>query len=254
MYFMTKVRYLVLISLFGIILSFGGGCSKKEEPLVVYAGKGLKYAMDEVKHSFEQKRGIPVSIKYAGSNSLLTTLKTTHKGDIFIPGSISYLNKAGKLVTSAQFVAYHVPTFLVQANNSKNIHSYSDLLAPGVKIAVGNKDTCAIGKVGSAILSNTAPEESFQSNIVITGSTVNELLNLVVEQEVDAALIWRDMLNWDKSKGLKGIALPKKINKTKEVHVATLSTTTSLEHATLFANFVAIEGRAIFVKHGFIEK
>lgn len=256
MYIKNRIPYFMLLIVLGGILSFSSGCSQEEEPLIVYAGKGLKNAMDEIKQSFEQQVGIPVSIIYAGSNSLLTTLKNTRKGDVFIPGSQSYIKKAGKLANASQYVAHHVPAFIVQADSPKALRTYTDLLAPGVRIAVGNKDMCAIGKVGEAILSEAAPQQTFRSNIVITGSTVNELLNLVVDKEVDAALVWADMLEWKKAKDLVLIVIPDNINKYKEIRVSTLSVSTQPKQALLFANFVATatEGRAIFLKHGFSEK
>lgn len=110
---------------------------------------------------------------------------------------------------------------------------------------------CAIGRVGEAILKDSEPEKNFRSNIVVKGSTVNELLNLVRDEEVDAALAWDDMRKWDSAKKLGHIVIPAKMNKIKEIRVATLSTSTNPKQAARFAKFVATEGRSIFLKHGF---
>ena len=241
----------ILLALLGVTLVFGAGCSRETEPLVVYAGKGLKNAMDEVAQSFEQRDGSPVSIIYAGSSILLTTLQKTRKGDVFVPGSSSYIKKAGELATTDQYVALHLPVFIVRVDNPKNLRTYSDLLAPGVRIAVGNKDMCAIGRVAEAILSDSDSQESFRHNIVITGSTVNELLHLVVHGEVDAALGWADMLQWPEAKELQPVAIPDSLNKPKEIRVAVLTTSIVPKRAARFADFVATEGRAIFTKHGY---
>ncbi|MEN8169992.1 MAG: molybdate ABC transporter substrate-binding protein [Pseudomonadota bacterium] len=247
----TRISQFILFAVLGIILALAGGCSQEVEPLVVYAGKGLKNAMEEVKQSFEQQEGIPITLIYAGSDTLLTTLQKTHKGDVFIPGSSSYIKRAGELATTDQYVAHHTPIFAVRANTAKSLHSYPDLLKPGVQIAVGNKDMCAIGRIAEAILSSSALQETFRPNIVITGSTVNELLQLVVDGEVDAALLWTDMLQWPEAKGLIPIALPDDVNKPKEIRVTVLSTSTSPNQAMRFADFVATEGQDIFTKHGF---
>lgn len=244
------IRFVVL----GVIFALLGGCSQETEPLVVYAGKGLKNAMEEVKQSFELQDGTTVSIIYAGSDTLLTTLQNTHKGDILIPGSSSYIKKAGELVTADHFVAHHVPGFAVRADTSKNLRTYTDLLVPGVRIAVGNKNMCAIGRVGESILNDCESISSFRNNIVVTGSTVNELLRLLINKEVDAALIWSDMLQWPEATELQHIPLPDDINKPKEIWVAVLSTSTDPERASRFADFVASEGKAIFIKHGFGKK
>jgi len=237
--------------LIGLFLSCLASCSQQSEPLVIYAGKGLKQAMEELKQSFEQQDGRSVSIIYAGSDTLLTTLKNTQKGDVFIPGSLSYIKRAGGLVTNHRFVAHHIPAFAVHANTSTNLSSYADLLVPGVRIAVGNKNMCAIGRVGEAILNDCESHKSFRHNIVVTGSTVNELIQLLINQEVDAALIWKDMLEWPEAKNLQYIALPEDVNKTKEIWVAELATSTDPKRAKRFADFVATEGQRIFIKHGF---
>ena len=250
----TRVGQFILFSVLGAVLTFGGGCSQEVEPLIVYAGKGLKSTMEEVKQSFEQQNDDPISIIYAGSDTLLTTIQKTRKGDVFIPGSSSYVKRAGELAATNQYVAHHTPIFAVRADTPKNLRTYSDLLVPGVQIAVGNKDMCAIGRIGEAILNASAPQETFRPNIVITGSTVNELLQLVVAGEVDAALIWTDMLQWPEARELIPIAIPDDINESKEIRVVVLSTSTTPKRATRFADFVATEGRGIFIKHGFGEE
>ena len=94
-------------------------------------------------------------------------------------------------------------------------------------------------------------QEAFRNNIVVTGSTVNELLNLVANQEVDAALVWTDMIQWPEAKGLKLITIPDAINTPKEIRVAILATSTNPKQAALFADFVATEGQKVFIKNRF---
>jgi molybdate transport system substrate-binding protein len=224
------------------------GCGRESEPLVVYAGKGLKYPLEEISENFRQREGIPVSIVYAGSDTLLTTLQKTNRGDVYIPGSSSYIKDAGALVTRDRFVAMHIPAFAVRAGN---LRTYADLLAPGVRIAVGNKDMAAIGRIVEAMLKDTTPEQNFRHNIVITASTVNELLELVVDGEVDAALVWSDMLRWKAAKALALVEIPAVLNKPKEIRVCVLSTSLAPDRATRFADYVAGEGQKIFEKHGF---
>ncbi len=243
-----RIAFLLLI---GLLFSFLGGCSNQTEPLVIYSGKGLKLAMEDVKQAFEKQENTPVEIIYAGSDTLLKTLKKTKRGDLYIPGSKSYIDQAGKLVFSHSFVAHHVPIFAVHTDNPKKLRRYEDLMAPGVRIAVANKDMAAIGRVAEAIIKEAGPQENFKANIVVTGSTVNELLHMVTSGKVDATLVWTDMLVWESAKELTPIPLPDHLNKSKEIHVGVLSTSLSPEHANRFAKFMVSDGRAIFSRHGF---
>lgn len=239
-----RARFLVGLCCLVVI-----GCSREVEPLVIYSGKGLRNAMEEVVLTFEQEYRIPTSVVFAGSDTLLATLEKTRRGDVFVPGSALYLKRAGDLVVSDQYVARHVPSFAVRRDNPGDIDSFVDLLRPGVRLAVGNPDMCAVGRVAADI--SQAMEDGFEHNVVVTGSTVNELLDLVVQGEVDAALVWADMLQWPQAEPLRVVPIPAAINRPKEIRVAVLATTTDREHATLFADFVATRGREIFRRHGF---
>ena len=238
-----------------IALLFGlTGCRGEDDPLIVYSGKGLKLAMDEVAALFEEETGTPVQLIYAGSNTLLSTIKKTQSGDIFVPGSQSYIANEGELIAADGFVAYHVPTIAVSQHSSSEIRSFEDLAKPDIKIAVGNADMAAIGRITNAILKEIPSQVNFRDNIVVTVSTVNELIQLVVDGEVDAALIWRDMLNWDGADRLSEVAIPNEYNKIKEIRVGVLSTANAPKVAKEFYGFLISDGRQVFVRHGFTEK
>jgi len=250
-YLARKTSLRILLLLLGVSLALIVGCNQKKTPLVVYAGKGLKKSMEEIRLAFEDRHHIPLSIIYAGSDTLLTTIQKSKKGDIFIPGSAPYILELREQVAAIRPVAKHMPAFLVRADNPKQLRTFADLMAAGVKIAVGNKDMCAIGMVAESIIAASEQPETFRRNIVVTGSTVNELLNLVVTGEVDAALAWEDMLQWPEAKDLQPIAIPDAINAPEEIQIAILASSVNPKHAALFADFVATEGKASFAKHGF---
>lgn len=111
----------------------------------------------------------------------------------------------------------------------------------------------AIGLVANAILKETTPESNFQQNIVVTASSVNELIQLVIDGEVDAALIWRDMLTWKGADALSEVVVPSQYNKVKEIRVGVLSTSNAPKQATKFYDYMKSKGRLVFEKHGFIK-
>ena len=246
-----NTQYIHKIIVITLILLLGG-CSQPSNNLLIYSGKGLKFAVDEIIENFKKEEGVSVSVVYAGSKTLLDTIRKTHKGDIYIPGSNTYITDAGDLITRSEFVAYHVPTFVVSPNKSKELKTFEDLLKPGVRIAAGNKRMAAIGRVTEQILKNASAVKKQNKSIVITASTVNELLQLVAQNKVDAALIWRDMMKWDAAIGLTEVKIPDSINKIKKIFVGKLSTTTDSELAERFLEYATSkEGRLIFQKHGF---
>lgn len=245
------VSLLIVTVFFACILT---GCDRKDQKIVVFSGKGLLKPMEEIRLGFENKyKDIQVTIIYGGSETLLETIKKTSKGDIYIPGSASHILDAGNLVMNHQYVAQHKPVFCVRKDNSHKIRSLEDLLKPGIKIAIGNKEMCAIGKISEDIFDASPRRNDFINNVAIAATTVNELLDLVLNGEVDAAVIWTEMRLWPEARDLLMIEIPSDINRAEEIHIAVLATTKSKTNAALFSDFVAKESQSIFIKHGFGE-
>ena len=230
------------------------GCAQREKELVVYAAYGLKRSMDDIKKAFEKKHRIAIKIIYAGSGNLLMALQATRGGDIFFPSSSDYIEEAGDLVIRHRYVALHRPIVSIHKDNPKDIQSFADLAEPGIRIGLANKDMSAMGKISHKIIAESALKETLKKNTIIKISRVDALINLLNKKELDAAVIWENMLQWPEAKNLKGISIPSDINEVKEIQVAVLSCSENKKSAGLFADFVTSEGRVIFAKYGFGQK
>lgn len=247
----NKIFSVLLILLLGVCVGLLFSCQKVKDPLVVYSGKGLKSAMEEVRQVFEKEHGRKITIVYAGSQTLLNTIRKTRKGDVFVPGSAVYIVKAGDLVVRHELIAKHVPAFAARVDGLVGINKYDDLAVPGVRIAIGNKDMCAIGRAAEKIIVLSGEKAEFAKNIVVTASTVNELLALVAKAEVDASLVWKDMLEWPEAEDLVLIEIPSEVNIINDIPAAVLATTMDREGADLFMDFMSKQGKAIFLDHGY---
>ncbi len=73
--------------------------------------------MDEAAQAFENQTGIKVYLNYGGSGTVLSQMELSRTGDLYIPGSPDYLEKANiKKVTdptTMKIVAYLVPAICV---------------------------------------------------------------------------------------------------------------------------------------------
>lgn len=252
---LKRMVTLSLLLVLGVcVLFFVFGYDRKDKTLIVYAGKGIQKAMEEVKAVFEEKHDIKLDIFYAGSVTCLRTIKETGRGDVFVPGSIHILDNDTDLIDNHQYVALHVPIVGIHKDNPKEIQSFDDLAKPGVRISVGNTKMCSMGEVANKIIGRSALKEELTKNIVIRSPTVVELINLVIKKEADAAIIWKDTMRWPETEDLKWIVIPPDINEPQEIHVAVLTTSEHKKSARLFADFAASEGKAIFERHGFSQK
>lgn len=246
-----KFIFLIFLLFFGTLIFLSFGCAKEEKKLIVYAGKGLEAAVSDIVHSFEHKHGVKVSVIYGGSQTILSVIQKTQKGDIFIPGGLHYMEQAGDLISNYKIVATHQPVLAVRIDNTKNIHSLQDLTKPGIRLAIGNKKICAIGKTTEKLLKQNGNLHDFLANVTVYGVTANELLDLVIQGEVDAAITHGHLLNLPKAKEIRKIALPGSRTNSLAIPLGILRVAENKTSAHLFYSYVETEGRDIFEKHGF---
>lgn len=219
--------------------------------LMVYCGAGLNEPMDEIATAFKEKYGVTIQYNFAGSNTLLSQMELTKKGDVFMPGSTEDFDIARNksLVNESRLVVYHVPVIAVPAGNPANITRLEDLAKPGVRVVLGDNPACAIGKLGDKILEKAKIKAEVEKNVVARAVTVNELATYVTLGQADASIIWEDLYVPGK---MEIIAIPKGQNIIKAVPIGVLTFSENADTARQFADYVASgEGKSVFAKHGF---
>jgi molybdate transport system substrate-binding protein len=245
-----KAGFYIVLFFAGTLALFSSGCSEQEKRLTVYAGKGLQAAVEEIVHSFEQSHKVSVNVVYGGSQTLLSVMQTTQKGDVFIPGALRYIEEAGDLVAYYKIIAEHRPAVMVRGDNLKDIVSLQDLTKPGIKLAIGNKKTCALGQATDKLLERTGYRPDFLKNVTIQGSTANELLDLVIQGEVDAAITHSHLLTLPTSHKLRKIDIPASLVESLKIPLGVLRFSENRKVADQFCIFVETEGREFLKKHG----
>ncbi len=226
--------------------------TEKPQSLLVYCGAGMRKPMDEIGLLFEEKYGISVNYNYAGSNTLLSQMELTQKGDIYMPGATYYFDVAKEkgFTDYEQLIAYHMPVIAVPKGNPANITSLDDLAKPGVKVILGDPKAAAIGNLGNKILEKNGIYEDVEKNIIARGATVNELVIYVSMNQADASIIWEDLVV--NSEKIETVAIPSEQNIIKIIPIGTLTFSEKKDAAKTFVDFVASsEGKTIFEKHGF---
>jgi len=240
---MKKVQNLITMILLCSVITFG--CIQEEpketvpnnetvgklipsttenaESLLVYCGAGMRKPMDEIGLLFEEENGISINYNYAGSNTLLSQMELTQKGDIYMPGATYYFDVAREkgFTDYEQLIAYHVPVIAVPKENPANISSLDDLTKPGVKVILGDSKAVAIGNLGDTLLKENGIYEDVEKNVVARGATVNELIVYVSMDQADASIIWEDLVV--NSEKIESVAINSKKNIIKIIPVGTLS-------------------------------
>jgi molybdate transport system substrate-binding protein len=245
-----------------VVLAYAGiaGCGKgrpesspsQAKELLLYCGAGIRPPVDELVETFRQEYGVKIVIDYAGSEVLLSKIKLTRRGDLYMPGDYYYVEQAANegMILSQRSVCYLVPTILVQKGNPKNIQTLQDLLRPGVKVGLGDARVCAIGrKTGELFTKNNIAWEDVKKNLAFQSLTVNELGMQIQARSLDAVIVWDAIAQYYSEYGDQIPIAPEK-NVISTVDIGVLTFTKQKELVEKFIDFATgASGREIFEKY-----
>jgi len=253
---------LLLVALSGLLAAVSTGCGHKPAPrpqpkvtLLVHAGAALRPALDELGVAFEKKTGLKVDFNYKGSACLLPDVSASHKGDVYIPGEMYFMQQAidGKFVKPECCTVATMSTVLVvQAGNPKGIHRVEDLTKPGVRVGTGDPKVVAFGRAAKECCDRAGVWKKVEKNVTMSGQNVSEVGNAVKMKHVDAAIIWNATAALYNDKEIEVIPICKQQLVCSDVPVGVVAYTKYPQEAQQFVDFLASpEATAIFVKHGF---
>jgi len=225
------------------------GC-KPQERLVLYCGAGIRPAAAEIVEKFQDRYGIPVECDYAGSEVLISRIKLSGIGDLYMPGDVHYVDQAEEegLIRTKTTACYFIPVILVQKGNPKNIRSLADLTRPGVTVGLGDPKACAIGRKCTKIFEKNGIDED-DIDVQFRSLTVNDLGNPIKLKNLDAVIVWDAVAAYFDDDG-DVVPIPPEQNVISTVAVAVLNCSTRPELAEKLADFITSEpGREVFRKH-----
>ena len=240
-----------------IIMCFGIGCAGEESAsITAFCGSASKPAMEEAAVAFEEETGIKVFLNFGGSGTMLSQMKVTQSGDLYIPGSPDYMQiaVADDVVypETVAIISYLVPAILVQKGNPDSIRQLSDLTRDGIEIGIGNPEAVCVGLYAYEIFEYNGLLEQIEPNIVTHAESCSKTATLVALKSVDAILGWRVFSKWHETVDVAYLE-PQQIPRLSYIPGAVSHFTDNRENAQRFLDFlVSPEGQAIFSKWGYI--
>ncbi len=250
---------LALTIIIAVLLS-GCKAEKLEESdsetkeLLLYCAAGIRPAVAQTVETFSREHGVKIVTNYAGSETLLSTIRLARQGDLYMPGDKHYVEQAKQegMILSQQSVCYWIPTILVQKGNPKNIRGLQDLLRTGLKVGLGDAKACAIGRTTKQILAkNNIAWEEVEKNLKFQSLTVNELGMQIQAKALDAVIVWDAIAQYYSEYGDQ-IPIPAEKNVISTVDIGVLKFTKHREQAEKFVEFLVSEqSRDIFKKHNY---
>ena len=246
----------VILAGLALIASAGGCAQEKQESITAFCGSASKPAMEEAAQVFEETTGIKVYLNFSGSGTMLSQMKVSESGDLYIPGSPDYMSIAEKdgvvYPDSVKIVSYLVPAILVPAGNPINIQSLLDLASPGIEIGIGNPQSVCVGLYAYEVFEYNNLLSEIKPNIVTHAESCSKAASLVALKSVDAILGWRVFAEWHDTIDVVYLE-PEQVPRLSYIPGAISTYTEDRENAQIFLDFlVSPRGQEIFSKWGYI--
>ena len=173
-----------------------GEAAGAESDLILYCGAGIRPAAEALIAAFQAETGISVTPTYAGSGRLLGQITANPRGDLYMPGSEFYVDKAVETglayAETARTAAYFIPVIFVQPGNPEGVRGLEDFAEEdGLRVGLGDARAVAIGRMARKLFEkNGISVETVEERVVFSSGTVNELCVAIQMQNVDAVIVW----------------------------------------------------------------
>ncbi len=254
---MSKKFMMLLTVLIAISLT---SCGEKKEvakkkELLIYCGVTMIKPMMEIKTIIEKENNCSILITKGGSGNLLKSLKINKVGDMYLPGSDSYIEKCKEenLISDTVFVGYNKAALMTQKGNPKKITSdLNNLTRKDLRVVIGNPDSGSIGKETKKILSKKGIFDDVIDNSFILTTDSKKLFQVLKDKDADLVINWFAVSKWDEYKDfVTVIEIDEKYAKKKKLVIGLLKISKHPEISKKFMDYAkSAKGKAIFTKYG----
>lgn len=253
---MLKKLLLTIASLLLLTTSLN---AKSKSTLIFYCGITMVKPMQEIVKIIEKKHNCTIKIMQGGSKNLYKSLKLSQKGDLYLPGSKSYLTKNEKdgFLSYKKYIGYNKAAIFVQKGNPKNIKNLSSLVDENIATVLCNPKSGSIGKHGKSIITKFKDQEFFEDSFdmsVEIGTDSRNLNKALIDKRADMTINWRATGFWkENAPFIDIIEIDNKYAPKKQLVLALLSFSKYPDIAKDLIDFAASkDGQKIMKKFGFL--
>jgi molybdate transport system substrate-binding protein len=230
----------------------------KPRPLMVFAGSASQPPLEEAAKAFEKKTGIPVTLHLGGSGAMLSQIRLTGRGDLYIPGSPDYLEIAREqnlVEGEATILAYLVPAIIVTKGNPLRIQTLDDLARPGLKVGMADPDGVCVGLYAVEVLTANGLAAKVKPNLRGQVESCARAASMIPLGMADAVLGWREFAAWNPAAMEAVLLRPDQVPRLAYVPAVRIRGSGNPAGAAAFTAFLtSAEGEAIFRKWGYLTR
>lgn len=249
---LAKIACFVVCTIFAITAFAPMALATKKEFTVYLAASMTKPAKALAEKFNAEHDDMEIMLNIGSSGELMSKMETAKIGDIFIPASNKFLQQAqdkGWVAETTPFLQQW-PVFCLSKSGAEKIKTFDDLTKPGLKIAVGNIKTTALGQSWAQIANKLPKEqaEAINANMTVEAAQANQVVQYINTDVIDAGLSFDSIA---KANGFTYVEIPAAANEAETSHITTLKFSQhTLEDLELVKQYI-LDNIEIFEKAGY---
>lgn len=247
------------VLLLAVCLALSPAASVDAAELELFAGSASKPAVEELVALFEAETGHSVKLFLGSSGNLLSQMKIAHHGDIYLPGSSDYMERAKRdgliLEETERIAAYLIPAINVAKGNPKKITGLKDLARKDVRAAIANPRHVCVGLYAVEVLEHAGLSDEIKPNLIGYTDSCAKTANMIALDAADAVVGWRVFESWNPDRIETVLIAPEQLPRIGYIPIALTNLSANPGPANRFIELVCSDrGRRIFEKWGYITR
>ena len=227
----------------------------EHKQLLVYCGITMVQPMTEIAHIIEQQEGCEIFITKGGSGNLLRAIKVNRAGDLYLPGSDSYIKTcvAEGLISDSVLVGHNKAALMVRKGNPRNITSdLLNLASHDYNVVIGDPASGSIGRETKKILDKRGIFDDVATNALQLTTDSKDLVNVLKDNTADIVINWYATATWPQNEPyVDALPIDAQYAAPKKLVLGLLTYTRQPEIARkLMAYASSPAGQAIFERYG----
>lgn len=217
-----------------------------------YLGAAMSKPGQELTQAYnEQEHPHKLVLVTGGSGQLLSKIRATGKGDLYTPTSSHFLEQARLygVVAHSRPLLQQWPVFGLAPAIAPRVESLKNLARPGCRLALGNRDTMALGRVFQEIAARMPSDlsQALQANTKVRSVHIQQTVSYLQQGVVDAGLIFDSVAQ---AHNLAFVPIPQRWNQPVRSFLVELQGSNNPQAAQEVADYIRRHAN-IFSDYGF---
>lgn len=264
MSFLQLCRCSTIVYIVLAVLIFLPSCRSNQVPepvkkeLLIYCGISMVAPVRVIADHIEQQENCIIKIIINGSGRLYRSIVVNQQGDLYLPGSESYMDKSvtNELVSETAPVGFNRAAFIVAKGNPLHISSdLQNILNPEYRVVLGAPDSGSIGKETESLLNKINIYERALSKALYLTSDSKGLSEAIINNRADLVINWQATTVWSANKNkMEAILLRDDLSPPRKLFLGLLRFSRHPEIARKYMEYAASpSGQQAFSDYGFGE-